>query len=214
MRHLPESARRELLQTKTANPSTVRYTRPYDARVQLTCIYLQGVKKLVAQLQRNFPYVTAKLVREALREEDKARSIRIADQTHVKKGARSLETCFGELQILNHQSRSACVDEGFVETKREVEPLFEIVEVEGKGRGMRATRDIVAGTLVISEAPLVAISAEAEVTEGVEASIERMSAASKSQFFQLHDKDGVDGRKTADGIWKVSLHRIIGRPPR
>jgi hypothetical protein len=80
------------------------------------------------------------------------------------------------------------------------------MDLPGKGKGMVAGSSIAAGTLVLSEAPLLAVTAEVEQSEGIAAEVEELETEQKDKLFSLHDKDCVSGQsKTAVGIWNVSL---------
>lgn len=70
---------------------------------------------------------------------------------------------------------------------------------------MIAGNDIPAGSLVLVEAPLLAVTAEVEQNEGIAAQVDKLDAARKEKMFSLHDKDcGIGQSKTAIGIWNVS----------
>lgn len=62
--------------------------------------------------------------------------------------------------------------------------LVEICEVEGKGLGMIAARDIAPGTFLLAEIPILVVQ-KAETDAAIDAKVDALSSENKGKFFAL-----------------------------
>ena len=80
------------------------------------------------------------------------------------------------------------------------EPCYIIKEIEGKGKGMVATRDIEYGELIIQERPVMKIMRHEENEVALKSMFEQLSDSEKISIMNLHDAHSKDNHKTLLGI--------------
>lgn len=73
------------------------------------------------------------------------------------------------------------------EPKEEVDnPLFEVKQIPGKGKGLVARLDIAAGTRILCEKPLLTAAAKASELV-LAAKLKAMTKTEQRQYFSLHN---------------------------
>lgn len=87
-------------------------------------------------------------------------------------------------------------------------PTYRIQDIPGKGLGILAMRNIVAGELVLREKPIMTMSFDDEDAGRHAELVQELSDGDKRRFFSLCDKDNAK-HKSPIGIWTVSRQLYI-----
>jgi hypothetical protein len=83
----------------------------------------------------------------------------------------------------------------------------------GCGRGLFARRDVAAGGLVLSEAPLLVWSGHASMTEvAVRVAVSALDAESRAAVFALHQLPAYGWQKSEYGLFESNAFRIADEP--
>jgi len=80
---------------------------------------------------------------------------------------------------------------------------FEIKEIEGKGMGVIATRDIKAGELILKEKPFV-VWADEEDADDLEAILQKLTDRKREEFYAHHIANPYKGDRPSLGIFKTN----------
>lgn len=82
--------------------------------------------------------------------------------------------------------------------------LYEIRDCAGKGKGLFAAKDIDAGTRIIAEPPLMAITKRYYMKADAEAAFDQLSAEAQAQYASLASAHGQDPT-----LWPSRIHPSV-----